>query len=519
MNYQHYMYVVNDVEDSTKNRVIHEDEAIILYVKEGQVEVVADRRFFKLEDDNLLVIQARNKITLTVKSGSYTIVRFRNYSLVKKVPQLRYEVNPHRFVHEFICYEGVTLPVIDALTQLKETKDVYDFQQLLAAIYKAFEQYEHNAEQHTFDDVVHYIKTYSHYPLTREDMAKRFGYNANYFSEYFKKEVGWGFNEFLTHVRLEKAKLLLRSSSLTIQEVAKEVGYQDGLYLSRKFSRQFGIAPSKFRVVQPTERVAALQFTGSLLAVGIEPVAVLSAYYNVPDVLTPYVKDATFLSPNWLREEIDWHGDKPSLILASIHEVPHKEYIARLHGVAPSIALDWDTHDRLEEVRLIGQLFQREQQAEDWIVNYQQKIEQAKLMLQESMDKNHTVGVYELRNHNRIGIWRSNARGGYNLFEMLKLRAPKRIEKEVLTPNRGIIIEEQYIAKYAADEMFVIVHSAEQEIRLYNEIWQGLPAMKRKKVHILRLQDFWSSEGVALEEQLKIQLAYLTGQRQSDIYL
>lgn len=183
------------------------------------------------------------------------------------------------------------------------------------------------------------------------------------------------------------------------------------------------------------------------------------------------------------------------------------------------MALDWDTHDRLEEVRLIGQLFQREQQAEDWIASYQQKIEQAKLMLQEGMDKNHTVGVYELRNHNRIGIWRSNARGGYNLFEMLKLRAPKRIEKEVLTPNRGIMIEEQYIAKYAADEMFVIVHSAEQEIRLYNEIWQGLPAMKRKKVHILRLQDFWSSEGVALEEQLKIQLAYLTGQRQSDIYL
>ncbi|MGM7636594.1 helix-turn-helix domain-containing protein [Bacillus sp. Hm123] len=519
MNFQQHMYAVDDVEVSGENTIIQQDQAIIIYVAEGEVEAIVDRRTFHLMSDSLLVIQARNQIHINVLHGEYTLVRFQNYHLVKQGSQLIYEVDPLRFIHEFICYGGVTHAVVAALAALQKSNTIYNFQTLLLQINNVYEGYERHAKQHTFEDIVQYVKKYAHHNLTRDLVAKRFGYNANYFSESFKKEVGWGFNEFLSHIRLEKAKLLLLSSSQTIQEVARNVGYRDSLYLSRKFSQQVGLAPSKFRDPTRLNHIVTLQFTGALLATGIKPTAVLSAYYNLPDVIRPHVESAVSLSDDWLREEVTWNDKKPDLIIASVHEYPNKSYIRNLEKIAPVVALEWDTYDRLEEVRMIGKLVGREAQAEAWIKQYEQKIKEAKYVLKSVLHPKTTVGVYELRNHGRIGIWRSNSRGAYNIYEMLKLQPNAYIEKEVLLPDRAKLIEESELPLYAADEMFVVVHCKEQEHRFFNQVWQSLPAMKRQKVHMLRLEDFWSSEGVALEEQLTIQMDYLLGKRKSDIYL
>lgn len=519
MNYPQHLYAVVSVEVSNQHTTIPQDQAMILYVAEGEVEVVVDRRTFLVVGDSLLVIQGRNPIQIKVLHGEYQLVRFRNYHLVNEGAQLVYETSPLRFSHEFIRYEGVTQAVVDAFAALRRSEAVYDFQTLLVHIHHAYETYERKVKQHAFEDVIRYMKKYAHHPLTRELVAKRFGYNANYFSESFKKETGWGFNEFLSHLRLEKAKIELLSSPQTIQEVARNVGYQDSLYLSRKFRQQVGLAPSIFRDHARIENVAMLQFTGALLATGLKPSAVLTAYYNVPEVIRHQVEPAIQLSNNWLKEDVGWSDQKPDLIIASIFKYPDKSYVRRLEEVAPVIALEWDTYDRLEEVRMLGRLVGREEQAEVWIQHYEKKITEAQYALRSVFPLRTTVGVYELRNHGRIGIWRSSSRGAYNLYEMLRLQPNAAIEKEVLIPNRGKLIEERELPHYAADEMFVVVHNKEQMHRFFNEVWQSLPAMKRQKVHLLRLEDFWSSEGVALEAQLGIQMDYLLGCRKSDIFL
>ncbi|MFC5592018.1 helix-turn-helix domain-containing protein [Sporosarcina soli] len=519
MNYPQHLYAVVSVEVSNQHIMIPQDQAMILYVADGEVEVIVDRRTFLVVSDSLLVIQGRNPIQIKVLQGEYQLVRFRNYHLVNEGVRLVYEENPLRFIHEFIRYEGVTQAVVDAFTALQKSEDVYDFQTLLVHIHHAYETYEHTVKQHAFEDVIRYMKMYAHHSLTRELVAKRFGYNANYFSESFKKETGWRFNEFLSHLRLEKAKIELLSSPQTIQEIARNVGYQDSLYLSRKFRQQVGLAPSKFRDHARIENVATLQFTGALLATGLKPSAVLAAYYNVPEVIRPQVETAIQLSNNWLKEDIGWGEQKPDLIIASVFKYPDKSYVRRLEEVAPVVAFEWDTYDRLEEVRMLGKLVRREEQAEAWIQQYENKIIEAQYALRSIFSPGTTVGVYELRNHGRVGIWRSSSRGAYNIYEMLRLQPNSAIEKEVLIPNQGKLIEESELPHYAADEMFVVVHSKEQHHRFFNEVWQSLPAMKRQKVHLLRLEDFWSSEGVALEVQLGIQLDYLLGNRKSDIFL
>ena len=63
---------------------------------------------------------------------------------------------------------------------------------------------------------------------------------VTYFSELFKKELGVGFAEYLTRLRIEEAKRLLARGSLRVYEVAQQVGYRNANYFSRLFHKHTG---------------------------------------------------------------------------------------------------------------------------------------------------------------------------------------------------------------------------------------------------------------------------------------
>ena len=80
-----------------------------------------------------------------------------------------------------------------------------------------------------------------------EDVSAWVGFNTTYFSTFFKKETGTSFTDYLTQLRISKAKELLCRADLTIQDVCEEVGYRDMKYFSRLFKKNAGITPSEYR--------------------------------------------------------------------------------------------------------------------------------------------------------------------------------------------------------------------------------------------------------------------------------
>ncbi|TDQ26841.1 helix-turn-helix protein [Raoultella sp. BIGb0149] len=84
-------------------------------------------------------------------------------------------------------------------------------------------------------------------PLTRESVAKRFHITPNYLSHIFQKSGSVGFNEYLTSVRLEKAKKLLRGYDLKVKEIAHNCGFVDSNYFCRVFKRYTERSPSEYR--------------------------------------------------------------------------------------------------------------------------------------------------------------------------------------------------------------------------------------------------------------------------------
>lgn len=79
------------------------------------------------------------------------------------------------------------------------------------------------------------------------NVATAFGLTPVQFSRRFAAAYKMNPLEYLTSLRLERARSLLRESDLNLEEIAEQCGYQNGSYISRLFAKKLRITPSEFR--------------------------------------------------------------------------------------------------------------------------------------------------------------------------------------------------------------------------------------------------------------------------------
>ena len=94
---------------------------------------------------------------------------------------------------------------------------------------------------------IQYIGTHYGEKITLEETAKIVYLSAPYLSRIFKEETGSTFNDYVTTVRIEKAKQLIRQGDLRLSDIALMVGYEDQSYFTKVFRRVVGCSPSEFR--------------------------------------------------------------------------------------------------------------------------------------------------------------------------------------------------------------------------------------------------------------------------------
>lgn len=91
------------------------------------------------------------------------------------------------------------------------------------------------------------IHKYYDQDLSLESTAHRLGLNKSYLSTLFSTETGQTFTEYLQEVRVEKSKKLLADHSISVLDVALQVGFTSQNYYSRTFKKLTGMTPSEFR--------------------------------------------------------------------------------------------------------------------------------------------------------------------------------------------------------------------------------------------------------------------------------
>jgi len=395
------------------------------------------------------------------------------------------------------------------------------FNELLQIVLSSYPVLELVEQESTIQAAVEYIDMYYQQPITRETLARVAGFNTSYFSTLFSKQIGWGYSEYLNRVRIDRAKEHLLLSGLTVDEVAIKVGYTNGLYLSRKFKQYTGITPGEFRKQRMPKRIAAFQFVGSLLALGLKPVITDAELVSSSQLIQTELASIQAINKPYPAEQLE--QVEPDLIIAPSYFYNMPGYIQKLERIAPLVTIEWGKLDSLAELRLFGRLLGKELEGERWIKKYMKRVELAKQQLRGLIERGETVALYEIRDEG-IGIWDRTARGIFNLYDMLGLQPPDRIKQEVLEPRRHIYITEAQLPDYAADHMFVIQAQSEMSeaavsggLFSCSSIWQSLPAAQRNRIYPLKLDEFWCCDGIALERQLSIQVKWLMSSSTSQL--
>lgn len=105
-----------------------------------------------------------------------------------------------------------------------------------------------NKNRDILEHSIEYIKThYMDENMSLNAVAQVANISANHFSALFSQNIGQTFIEYLTGIRMEHAKELLRCTGKRASEIALEVGYKDSHYFSYLFKKTQGMTPSDYR--------------------------------------------------------------------------------------------------------------------------------------------------------------------------------------------------------------------------------------------------------------------------------
>lgn len=136
-----------------------------------------------------------------------------------------------------------------------ETPPLFDFScldDLEAHFHKGLEKYASISVSSahrpgTMSMVKEYVDAHYMEDLTLASLADRFFLSYSYLSKSFHKTFSMPFQQYLLMLRMEHALELLKDPSLTIQQIATCVGYENAFNFSRSFKAQYGVSPSHFR--------------------------------------------------------------------------------------------------------------------------------------------------------------------------------------------------------------------------------------------------------------------------------
>lgn len=102
-------------------------------------------------------------------------------------------------------------------------------------------------EDEMITQVISYLQTHFDQKIIFESLAKEFGVSRTVLFNKFRQYTGYTPAAYLTDLRLNNAKLLLRITDLSIEEISESSGFEDPGYFSQVFKKHVGTTPLKFR--------------------------------------------------------------------------------------------------------------------------------------------------------------------------------------------------------------------------------------------------------------------------------
>lgn len=350
-------------------------------------------------------------------------------------------------------------------------------------------------------------------PLTIADLAQEARISPKYFVDLFKKTYGQSAMEYLTDLRINRAKRYLRESGHKLRDIALKVGYSDEFYFSRKFKKEVGVSPSDYaKTARKRIAICSSGVTGHLLALQIMPVAApidpkwTAYYYNahrtdiechlkLTDPYTSWRFDANVERLVHIRPDAIIGTDQISAADQG-----------KLREIAPCCIVQRNNSDWRGQLRTIASFLEREEQAGQWIELYDSRVGQARESVQKEIgrEKVAVIRVYgqHLYFYSNPGIREVLYHDlCLDTFPDVRANAPLTLEQLAeLNPDRIMVM----VCPEAASRAYWLSLQ-------HAPAWRGLKAVRQYKVHLIAGDPWLDYSAVGVMRMLEEALLMFTG--------
>ncbi|RJE90335.1 response regulator [Paenibacillus sp. 1011MAR3C5] len=134
--------------------------------------------------------------------------------------------------------------------QIKELETLSDRKRWFVQVYEELihkVRSVYSSDQGSIPKIIAFIDQNYDKELSLQILSEHVHLSKNYLANLFKKETGEGVIDYITRVRMDRAKSLLRGTDLKSSEISLKVGIPDSKYFSKLFKKMTGVTPSEYR--------------------------------------------------------------------------------------------------------------------------------------------------------------------------------------------------------------------------------------------------------------------------------
>jgi AraC-like DNA-binding protein len=516
---------------------IHEHSTVLLAIAAGKGMLEVNHQTYELMEGVVVLLpentyaslitnrqQPLHAYKLSIRIQEQT--RALPSSAMTRTSQLTSNSNMLLFPHEPAIVSNMKELYLHRLPdrEIRHVQNQILFHQILLQLLEQQETRFEVSEQPSMERSITYLENHFSEKISREQLAAIAGVSGSHYSTLFKQFTGFTPNEYLSRLRVHRAKELLLNSSSTLREIALKVGYKDEFYLSRRFKQQTGASPSGYNLI-PFQRVAVMltPYASHLLLLGLEPAVTISEsseYLNLSDQEPP--QSMKFIHTNSSAEQIKallLEANIELLIAATQHLEEFGLNAEQLRAVAPIVEISWQELGWKDHLRLIGRAIHRSERAEQWLDDFEQEELEARAVVQQSTVANEIVTLLVIKPDGLLVYGARNV--GYVIYQSLGLKAPALIEDQINKLGdqfHSLIIDVSELEAYAGDRLLVTVFpdakgsTAHSEEIFHSSYWNHLSAVQNKKIHLLNLDEWVPYNPVSIRLQLGRAVALFEGQ-------
>jgi YesN/AraC family two-component response regulator len=107
-----------------------------------------------------------------------------------------------------------------------------------------------------FEDIQNYVRNH-HSTVTVQQIGAAFHFSPDYLNRIFRKQIGLTLSTYIQDVRLSEAMKLLRTTNLSVENIAAQIGYQNQGFFYRKFKEKYHVLPGDFRKLERKAHMGA----------------------------------------------------------------------------------------------------------------------------------------------------------------------------------------------------------------------------------------------------------------------